>query len=295
MASIESLQLQERRAREDSTLYGWRDVSDRPSWLNEVRAQNINANQPKRLEIKHNNVPWNTSETNVMGTHRKAVGRKIRSLLNANRMSAYHMKPHVDAWYTDEETYKYGEMWEEYDEEMMALRCYLKEEILEKEKMSGKSGKSGKDDIKSMFETEENLQERLAFNEKWNNQNKRISKFAKLDSLQSTKARQKSYAKHVEANQNEAQRKLFDEVKGYLVNQMIIDEQLGEDFDEKIDLALENPVLHNFAVDERSEVVRRAVPFNSNVDEEYEKEQSGILKDMEKKEEEEKSTEDDEK
>jgi len=180
----------------------------------------------------------------------------------------------VDAWYSDEETMKYGELWEDYDEQLLALRCYLKEELL----ATGLS--ENKDDIKSMFETEENLAERLSYNQAWNDKNKTIRKFAKNDILSSTRARERAIANEIEHAHQVANRKVFDEVKGYLLSQMTIDQQFGEDFDDKIEKAVENPVVHNFAIDERSNVSRRHLPFNSNRDKAYEEEQRKAIDEL---------------
>lgn len=275
-ASITSQQLHRRFARRDSSLYSSVPVSNRPFWLNEIRGQDIGNKQPKRLEILDNKVPWNTTETEVGNSGVTSVGRSIRRLLPANKVLTRDAKPHFEVWYSDEETLKYGKLWEEYDEDMMSLRCYLKEELLKNPETL--QAEQSADDIKDMFENEENFSKRLAYNQKWNESNTEVSEEALEDIIYGIEDREDKYARINAKTAHFGKKALKNELKGYLQHQIYSDvhsnqNKKQDDLDSKIDFAVDNPMVHNFSVDHTSEISRRHVPFYSNRDYDYEQDQ----------------------
>ena len=281
-ASIHSQQLQKRLARKDSSMFSSVPVANRPFWLNEIRGQEIGHRQPARLEILNNKTPWNTTENEVGCSSPLSVGRSIRRLMPANKVHTKDSKPHYEVWYSDEDTLKYGKLWEEYDEDMMSLRCYLKEELLKNPETL--QAEQSAEDIRDLFENEENFNKRLAYNNKWNESNKKISDEAKEDILDGIAEREDKYSRINAKFAHSGKLALKNDLKGYLQHQIYSDihgenkplatdsEEYDEDYDleNQIDFAVENPMVHNFSVEHTSEIDRRHVPFYSNRDYDYE-------------------------
>ena len=115
-------------ATDTSTLYQYHQT--KPEWLNDIRAQNMGyKGLHKRVDRRHNSAAplWGTIGKNWASEDIDL--QRIRKILPAGRESYIKQAPQAACWYSDEDTFELGQMWDEWEEKMMAIRAYRKFEI----------------------------------------------------------------------------------------------------------------------------------------------------------------------
>lgn len=275
------------RAHEDSAMYAHLKPSERPDWLQKVSAQNFaNRGVAKRHEQHSHGLNLNTK---LFSPTVERQG-KLKGALRVSRTSTLHMKPWAAAWYSDQETLEYGELWDKYNEDMIAVRAYLKEQILNKQNHQ-ESGffrdtkNFSENDIPTRPPMPKNVSGikqpkmkklsynqfvlRLAYNKQWNDENKQIRDQAYEELLYIQQRREEAIKDRMELMEKMQKQKSESEIEDFVKHQYKADIKQGLTTESKIDYALKNPVNYNFAVNPDQSISDRRLPIQSeNIDQE---------------------------
>jgi len=273
-ATTTHLKFRVTKGAEDTTaLYQYHQ--QKPEWLTDIRAQNMGyKGLHKRVDRRHNCATplWGT--TGRKWSNEDVDLRRIRKILPAGREAYIKQAPQAACWYSDEDTFELGQKWDEWEEKMVALRAYLKEDILNKQK----SLISNDSNAENRFETPENLKRRLQFNTNWNDTNEQIRDevFSTMDSIR--QQQQKRAEKEALDKQARADIKHGKKLRDFIM----ANRKEPAELDKKIDNAIDEPVLYNFSVNADGSIHSRHVPAMSNLDSEFEKQQEAMIADMRK-------------
>lgn len=257
-----------------TSLYSTIPKKRRPEWLGDVSAKKfgawgLNKRHPNRTEAAPN--LYHVVMKLPNRKDRWAGLQRIGKMLPCAREKYRQQVPQASCWYNDEDTYELGKAWDDWEDQVRALRAYLKEDILRRQETVGIDG--GAD---NKFDTLENVQTRIEYNVMWNeaNESRRESVFEAYNARSEQMAEQAAaHALDVQTTQDIRHAKqLRDFVKA--------NRNEPTSTSDKIDLAVDEPVLYNFSINQDGSIHSRNVPSNENVDLDYVQAQENLSIEM---------------